>query len=138
MSVFNTTLIVLTLMGIIDSLYLIWKHLKKQPLSCPINKDDCNAVVESKYGKILRVKNEYLGLLYYIFILICGFLLAYHIWNSKIFLIIFSSLALVFSIYLTYVQLIILKKYCFYCLVSAIINLLIFVNVAALVFKLMQ
>ena len=40
--------------------------------------------------------------------------------------------ALLFSIFLVYLQKYVIKEYCFYCLISALVSLLIFLNVLML------
>lgn len=123
------SLIVLALLGIIDSGYLIWKRKKQQPLACPIGGHDCNVVVESKWSSTFGVKNDILGLTFYICLIIGAFILGYTSFSLVKWLIFLASLgALGFSTYLVYVQSRILKKYCFYCLLSALINLLVFLN----------
>ena len=129
---FIVSLIVLAILGIFDSGYLIKKRVKKQPLSCPIN-GECEKVVESKWNAIFFIKNDILGLLYYFLIL---FLVLYLFFISEklLFLIkILSGASLLFSLFLVFIQAKIIKRYCFYCLISAFINLLIFVNVFVLV-----
>lgn len=126
------SLIVLAFLGLIDSAYLYWHHLRKKPLACPIDNHDCNAVVESKWGKLFGFKNEVLGIFYYVFVIVLAFLLFYGTEKLIYFLTIISLGALAFSFYLFYVQAKILRNYCFYCLISALINLLIFGNVIAL------
>ncbi len=124
---FIASLIVLALTGIVDSGYLYFHHLKKKPLFCPINGRGCNAVIESEYNKMFGIKNEILGILYYLFVIIASFLLFYQ--QSKFvlyLLVIISALALCASAYLAYIQKYIIRQYCFYCLISALINLLLF------------
>ena len=128
---FVVSLIVLAILGIFDSGYLIKKRVKKQPLSCPIN-GGCEKVVESRWNAIFFIKNDVLGLFYYIFIL---FLTLYLFFVSDKFLFltqIFSGISLLFSLILVFIQVKIINEYCFYCLISALINLLIFVNVFVL------
>ena len=126
---FIVTLIVLAVLGIADSGYLTYKHFnKKEKLVCPIG-GNCEEVIESKWGKIFGIKNEILGLFFYIGILILGI---YLIYNENLFvkMILFwgSLIGVLFSLFLIFVQSKILKKYCFYCLISAFITGLIFVN----------
>ena len=129
---FVVSLIILAILGIFDSGYLIKKRVKKQPLSCPID-GECEKVVESKWNAIFFIKNDILGLFYYVLIL---FLVLYLFFVSEKFLLltkIFSGASLLFSLFLVFIQVKIIKKYCFYCLISAFINLLIFANVFVLV-----
>ena len=128
---FVVSLIVLVILGIFDSGYLIKKRVKKQPLSCPIN-GGCEKVVESRWNAIFFIKNDVLGLFYYILIL---FLALYLFFTSEKLLFLtklISGASLLFSLFLVFIQVKIIKEYCFYCLISALINLLIFVNVFVL------
>ena len=126
------SLIVLALIGLIDSGYLYWHHLRKKPLACPINEKDCNAVVESKYGSFFGIKNEFLGIIFYLFILVCAGLIYKEKYSIGFYLLAASFIGLCFSLYFVYIQKFVLKKYCFYCLISAFISLLIFITVLAL------
>lgn len=130
--IFVVSLIVLAILGIFDSGYLIKKRVKKQPLTCPIN-GGCEKVVESKWNSIFLIKNDILGLFYYILIL---FLVLYLFFISEKLLFltkIISGASLLLSLVLVFIQAKIIKEYCFYCLISALINLLIFVNVLFLI-----
>ena len=128
---FTVSLIVLAILGIFNSGYLIKKRVKKQPLICPIN-GGCKKVVESKWNAIFFIKNDVLGLFYYILILFLALYL-FFISEKMLFLTqIISGLSLLFSLVLVFIQAKIIREYCFYCLISALINLLIFLNVAIL------
>lgn len=124
---FETLFLVLSILGIADAGYLTYKHNRKQPLICPIG-DDCSAVTESKWGRIFGVRNESLGLLYYggLFASMFGalfapgfsqYVLAYLPW--------LVGSGTLFSLFLVFVQAFVIKKYCFYCLVSAGISILL-------------
>jgi len=122
------SLIVLAFIGIIDAGYLAWHSLTKKLLVCPLN-GSCEAVIESKWSRTFGVKNEFLGILYYISVLIGAFIVAYYdIRLITLGLIVASSFALLFSVFLVYLQAKVIKQYCFYCMISAIVNLLIFLN----------
>jgi len=123
------SLIVLAVLGIIDSGYLTYKHFnKKKKLVCPIG-EDCSKVIESKWGSIFGVKNEVLGLGFYLLVSIVGIILLFeNIEIVKIGLVGLSGGSVLFSGFLVYVQVHFLKNYCFYCLVSAFLTVLIFVN----------
>ncbi len=129
---FIATLIVLGVLGMVDTAYLIWKNSRKQPMVCPIG-DDCNVVLESKWNKTFFIRNDILGLLFYIGIIIGAILLFFDSDGIvKTILIIGSGIAVLFSGFLVFVQAKILKNYCFYCLISSFITLLIFLNVVFL------
>ena len=127
------SLAVLSIAGIADSTYLAWKHTRKQPLVCPLN-HTCDVVTESSWSKILGIRNEFLGVLYYVFMLAGAFaLFFYNFQRLPIILITASGSAFLFSIFLVYLQAKAIKNYCFYCLISAGINLLIFLNIPLLI-----
>lgn len=90
---------------------------------------DCFTVTSSKYGRTFGVKNEDLGIGYYL--IVSGtliFQLFVPTYQALTFLVT-NSLSLgaaVFSIFLLATQIFILKKYCFMCLLSLGINLAIF------------
>lgn len=129
---FIATLIVLGLLGMINTSYLIWKDRKKQPLVCPIGQD-CNAMLNSKWNKILFIRNDILGLLFYAGVMVGAILLYFNTDGIvKTLLIIGSGIGVLFSGFLVFVQARIIKNYCFYCLVSAFLTLLIFLNVLLL------
>ncbi|HEY4475194.1 MAG TPA: vitamin K epoxide reductase family protein [Candidatus Paceibacterota bacterium] len=131
---FTATFIVLSLAGLVNAGYLSYKHFQKKLLVCPIN-HDCNAVVESKWGHMFGVRNEILGILYYLamFAGILIFILKPNlILDISNYIFIGTAIGLIFSAFLTYLQKFVIKEYCFYCLISALISLLLFINSLAL------
>ncbi len=128
---FVATFIVLSLLGIATTLRLIWQHKKKkeQPLVCPLN-HDCSVVTESRWSHIFYVRNEVLGLLFYVVMLLAalGIVLSWYEEVLHLFIRIATILSALFSVFLIYVQAKIIKDYCFYCLISALLTLLLLVN----------
>ena len=125
MTLQTTFLIILSVLGILVTLYLISSRVKKKPLVCMIG-DDCNKVVESKYSKIFYINNDILGLGYYLPVLVSALYLIYISKNILLPMQIISGISVLTSIFLFFIQLRIIKKYCFYCNVSNLINLFIF------------
>jgi len=70
-----------------------------------------------------------MGLLFYVSMLAAG-VAAFFLPNSLLFLVIklATGLALLVSLFLLWVQLYKVKDYCFYCIISALINVLLFLN----------
>ena len=131
---FVATFIVLAIGGIADAGYLAYKHRQKKPLACPLD-HDCSHVTESKWAAIFGVRNDILGLLYYVGML-GGILLMLTVpvyaGILRTLLMVGASLGLIFSAFLTVIQFTTIKDYCFYCLISAGLNLLLFINMFAL------
>ncbi len=126
MSSLITLLITLAILGAADTSYIFINHMKKKPLVCPM-KGGCISVTESKWAKTLGIRNDIVGFCYYILIIILSIL----IWSGQeqitLWMLLISSIAVLFSAFLVYIQAKVIKEYCFYCLVSALINLLIFI-----------
>ncbi len=134
-TVFTASFITLAVGGILDAGYLVWKHYshKAEPLVCPLD-HDCSKVTESKWSKIFFVRNEVLGLLFYVAMLVAGlvvfFMPIFSLFSFPLSLLIRLSAGtgLLFSLFLIWVQIYKIKDYCFYCVLSALINVLLFVN----------
>lgn len=132
---FHATFIVLSFSGLINAGYLAYKHyFEKKPLVCPIG-HDCNAVVESRWGNIFGVRNEILGVLYYASVLAAGIInvvTPMFFPQLTLLLLVATGVGFVFSIFLTLVQKYAIKDYCFYCLISAGLSALLFLNTIVL------
>ena len=131
MSEFIASLVVLAILGVFVSGYLIKKRVKKETLVCPMD-GGCEKVVQSKWNHILVIKNDVAGLFYYILILFLVFYLFFVSEELLFFSKLISGIALFFSVFLAFIQAKVIREYCFYCLISALITLLIFVNVMIL------
>lgn len=114
-------LFALASIGISETIYLIRKRIVLEKPVCLIGKN-CSLVLKSKYSKIFGVHNDVLGLLFYITILlISGFLIigvGPLTWWNFILKISIAAGALL-SLFLTFIQLRIIKAWCFWCLMSA-------------------
>lgn len=122
-------LFIFAIIGLVDASYIFYKKHKKQNLICVIGEHTCDAVVNSKYNKIFGIPNEVLGILYYLFVILMAFIGS----NTTIFMQLAASAALLGSIVLTIIQWKVLKIWCEYCLLSALMNLGIFVVVMVMV-----
>lgn len=133
---FIVSFLVLAVIGVLISGYLMFKHRQAKPLVCPLD-HDCSTVTESRWSHLFYLRNETLGLLFYLSLIIgIGISLVYSLLASTIYFIFFlvSSVVLLVSAILVYVQIKVIRDYCFYCLLSAVINLLLFLNSIVLAF----
>ena len=127
---FLVTFIVLALLGILNAGYLAYEHYRHKPLVCPLD-HDCSVVTESKWSHVFGVRNEVLGLLFYLSLFIGAIAVVFFPqYADTLFLLFFlaSLSAFLFSMFLAGIQFWVIKDYCFYCLLSAVINLLVLVN----------
>jgi len=132
---FQYLTVAFALIGLGISLYIFTRVESKKVLVCPIG-TECNDVVQSKYAKTFGISNSILGVFYYA---ITAFsymafslrpeLTALPYWQSA--LVGATVLALIFSIYLIFIQGAVLKKWCFWCVSSAICTLAIFILLGA-------
>ena len=118
--------------GILTAGHLVWQHHKKgkQPLVCPLN-HDCSHVTESRWSTLFYFRNETLGLLYYVAMLVAGLLLFVAptvIPTLPFWITLAAGGAFLFSLFLVFLQAWVIRDYCFYCLISALISLLMLVN----------
>jgi uncharacterized membrane protein len=120
------------LSGIALSGYLYYKKTRHQALACP-RENPCETVLHSKFGKTLGIRNEILGIFYFVLIAsILVFINFYPVFNTKVLLyclfVILSGGGL-FSLYLIGLQAFVIKSWCYWCLGIAVSN---FVLIASL------
>lgn len=127
--------------GIIDAGYLTYEHYLQVIPPCTVNRflpilSDCGRVLTSSYSVMFGIPLAVLGVVQYVFLLlIVIFLFKY---KKRIFihwLILQSMLGAIFSLYFVYLQLIVLKSICIYCMLSALISFTIFFLVSKIFYK---
>lgn len=106
----------LALAGLVISCFALREHFRTEPSPCSINERwDCGAVNHSPFAELEGVPVAVFGILGYA--AIAGFALARRWWI----VLLLTTGALGFSIYLTYVEARILETYCIWCVSSAAI-----------------
>lgn len=117
---------VLAFAGMLVTAYLIYQHYKPSADAfCNIsNYISCDIVNKSIYAEILGIPVSILGFAAYSTLFAGTFLKeTKNIWMA---LTIFSGIGLLFSLYLTYVELFLLNAICIFCITQQIIILFIF------------
>lgn len=119
--------------GISIACHIFIKKTKKKPLVCPM-RANCDSVIHSAYSKTLGIRNEIVGIIYYLGVILFHLLfLIFPIpYDSQVYFSIYSvSLgAFMFSMYLVGVQGFVLKEWCTWCVFSAIASTIIFIATA--------
>lgn len=125
-------LITLIIVGIANAAYLYWQGVQRQkngrPMVCLVG-EECEKVVFSRFGTTLGVKNEIWGLIYYFALLVLIVILfsfpqfSYH---ATAMILLSSAGAALFSIYLFFLQILVLRDYCSWCILATIINCTVF------------
>jgi len=126
----NFAILILGIAGMVDAGYLSWTKLVNTVIVCAPGFGDCNSVNNSSYADLYGIPVAYLGLLSYLFISVLAFILIQKkseiLWiNHLIFII--TLVGVLFSGYLTYIELAVLEAICFYCVISAVLMLILFV-----------
>jgi uncharacterized membrane protein len=122
-------IIFISFAGFFLSFYLHHKKKeKKEQFICPL-KGKCSEVIHSRYSRFFGIPVELIGMLYYTAVAI-GYGLsvasgAESVWLLSILLLLTTG-AFAFSLYLTFIQIASLRKLCTWCLLSATFCTVIF------------
>lgn len=114
----------LSVAGIILSIYLTLNYFGGRDISYCITGSDCDVVKKSAFSKILGVPVSLVGIIGYAAILGAIFTVKTkrRKWNT---LFLLATAGFSFSVYLTFIEISVIKAICSYCIVSAILITLI-------------
>ncbi|MEK9174986.1 MAG: vitamin K epoxide reductase family protein [Patescibacteria group bacterium] len=114
-------LFTLSTIGISETSYLIRKRIASEKPICPIG-EGCALVLTSRYNKFFIVPNDVLGLLFYIVISLISSFLVIGV-GPLIFLDFVFKFSIaagsLLSLFFTYLQWLVIRAWCFWCLMSA-------------------
>ena len=120
----------LGLAGLADSILLTIEHYTALTLPCTFAKG-CETVLTSRFATVGPLPTAALGIVFYGLILFAAiYAFTHKMTLPRLPLLIWSSLGLISSLGLTYVQAFIIRAWCQYCLLSGLSSLLIFVVAA--------
>jgi uncharacterized membrane protein len=115
--------------GFLDSLYLSWVKIVNSQVYCG-KSGQCETVNNSPYSEIGGIPIAYLGLGAYLVILALLYIeMRSPFWQENFPLALFgiSLVGVIYSAYLTYIEIAVLHAICPYCVVSAIAMVLLFI-----------
>lgn len=120
---------VLSFLGFVVSLFIYSKTNK----FCRKG-ENCDLVIGSKYGKIFGIDLSIYGVIYYLINLFLTIIIYFSLFSSYInivplVLILTIVLGFIFSLYLLYIQLFVIKKICKKCTVVFFVNLFLLIAV---------
>jgi len=112
--------------GLIISLYLLSVHWGWGQLVC-LDIGDCEVVNTSVYAELLGLPVALLGAFTYLVLLVIGVLSWRHLSEELASLVQFvvAAIGVAFSLYLTYIELFVLRAICPWCVLSALLITLI-------------
>lgn len=119
-------LIAATFIGLGDVLYLSYFHLLGLVPTCAIG--GCEIVLTSPYSSPLGVPFAYIGVVYYVYMLGLGILLAYDPTSKglRVGVLAYTAIGLVCSIGFELFQFFVIGALCLYCGISAVTTLILF------------
>ncbi len=128
------TLIILSLVGFIDALYLSYARYMHVDLPCSITNGGCSVVAASPYAVMFGVPLAYLGLVFYLimFTLTVVYYFKSNIVNFTKVLLGVTLFGAIDSLYFLYLQGFVINAFCIYCIISAIITFCLFAIVLTL------
>ncbi|MBI2454236.1 MAG: vitamin K epoxide reductase family protein [Parcubacteria group bacterium] len=122
------TTIIIGLVGFADAFYLTVKHYSQSSIFCSVLNNGCDLVTSSRYSAFGGVPIALIGTIYYAFIVLLAALLFRQPSSQTVkLLLLVSSLGFLFSLWLLYLQIFVIKALCFYCIISAATSTLIFI-----------
>lgn len=117
-------------LGLVDALYLTWMKITNNPRMCIQGLGDCFSVNTSKYSEIAGIPVAILGAAAYLCLILIltvenrtEFLKS----NSSLFIFGITLAGTLFSAYLTYIEVYVIRLICPFCVVSAITMLILLV-----------
>jgi uncharacterized membrane protein len=122
--------LLLTIIGFIDSSYLTWIKYSQNRALCFVGGGACWSVNNSIYSEWLGIPIAIFGMLGYLAIFILLLLenkVEYITTNGILIIFGLSLVGVVYSCYLTYIEIYILKSICPFCMLSAILMISTFI-----------
>lgn len=129
MNRWHILLICLALIGVFDSGYLTIEHYQNTIPPCTVNQffGDCGQVLRSEYSLVFGIPLALIGFFHYsIFTISLVIGSVYKKREANILSLVLSVVGLVCSFYFVFLQLVIIKAICLYCMGSAITSVLLF------------
>lgn len=123
----NRVIFILSLIGFAVSAFLAYEYSQTGPITCPIGGGGCEAVRKSNYSKLAGIDLPIFGLMFYFTLASLTIFLTQQfdkLINKVRILVAFSGFA--FGIYLIYLEAFVIKAWCFWCLSSFVVSVLIF------------
>jgi uncharacterized membrane protein len=120
----------LSVIGFIDSCYLLWIKFSQNEALCFVGRGDCITVNNSKFSEWFGIPVAVIGMVGYfvIFLLMIVENRSDFLENNSLLLVFGATLiGVIFSGYLTYIEIAVLQTICPFCAFSALIMLSLFI-----------
>jgi uncharacterized membrane protein len=118
-SIQTISLQILSIIGLLVCIYLYLSHIASSYF-CPVG--DCLTVNTSKYAQIGNIPMSVLGFGFYSILFVGTFFLQHKMLNKILKIVLVCGL--MFSVYLTFLEIFVIKAICFWCVISFILVIL--------------
>jgi uncharacterized membrane protein len=119
--VFAVVAALLSLVGLIDALYLTIQHVTGQSVRCTVT-GGCSEVLSSSYATVGPIPLAALGAIAYFTVFSLATLAAFGYTSARRLLAALVAIMCLTSLWLLYVQAFVIEHFCQYCLLSAAIT----------------
>ncbi|MFC1648247.1 vitamin K epoxide reductase family protein [Nanoarchaeota archaeon] len=122
-------LIILALLGVVDSLVLLNIHYEGSSNSCPVvGEAMCDRVNQSIYADVFGFPTAAIGVIGYLLLAVTGLgVLRGYRWAKNWLLLAMSMIGFFFALYLTFIEFFVLHAYCTWCIGSQVIVFIIMI-----------
>jgi uncharacterized membrane protein len=132
MPLYITIVLILGVIGLINTIYLSYHTFTKKPVACIFfPREWCEKVQYSTFSRTLGIPNSFAGFFIYASILVLTVLSMYNIVPFTP-VIVIIVIGLLFSMYFLFIQAFVLRAFCTWCVLSAIEFILLTLTVAFL------
>lgn len=115
---------VVSLIGLGDSIYLTVEHISGRSVRCTIVAG-CSAVLSSPYASFRGVPLAFIGAIAYFTVFSLATLAAFdYRWSAKLLVFVVAGMFLV-TLWLLYLQAFVIEAFCQFCLLSALVTLVL-------------
>jgi uncharacterized membrane protein len=123
-------MVLLALIGLADAFYDSHAIFTGQRLWCPPPIDGCNIVAANPYARVFDLPLGYLGVVYYLFMLMLASLLAFDPYSRGLRLgtVLHATVGVLASAVFVYIQFTFIHAFCVYCMISALLTVLLLVS----------
>ncbi len=123
----NRLVFIFSLLGLGVATFLFYEYSLNGPIFCPTGKG-CDIVRASPYSNFFGIPIPLLGMAYYLTMAILSVVHSHQLphWLVRKLQFWASAAAVLFGVYLTYLEAFIIGAYCFWCVSSFIISVVIF------------
>lgn len=112
---------VISLVGLADSIYLTVEHLSGRSVRCTIT-SGCSEVLSSSYATVAGYPLAGLGALAYFVVFSLAVLIAFGYYKLKTLLALVVGAMFVTTLWLLYLQAFVIRHFCQFCLLSALVT----------------